>query len=430
MRSPRLFLLAAVASLLVGGPSLAGDADWPQWRGPHRDAHAAPQSLLQQWPESGPKLKWAFRDAGRGYSALAVVDGRAYTMGSRDSQTLVICLDAETGKSVWAQAIDRASVEEDYLHGWGGGPRSTPTVDGEHLYALSDLGTLACLKISDGNIVWSVSLVEQFGGEVPKWGYSESPLVDGDRVLVTPGGKQFLVGLDKRTGETVWGSQGYEGPAQYVSVLRHAVGDVVFYVTASRTGLVAFNAQSGEKLFESTVTGNETAVIPTPIVHENLLYHTSAYGAGNVLLRLSATGQGGVQAEQVYHHGTKSMENHHGGVVLVDGVIYGFTKTGGGGWMAQDLKSGEMLWSERLRSTRSGSICYADGRLYCYNDDDGTLLLVQPSRDGWQPRGELTLPEQTELDRGRGAIWAHPVVADQMLLIRDQDLIYAYDIAR
>lgn len=430
MRSPRLFLLAAVTSLLVGGPSLAGDADWPQWRGPHRDGHAAPQSLLQQWPESGPKLKWAFRDAGRGYSALAVVDGRAYTMGSRDSQTLVICLDAETGKSVWEKPIDRASVKDDYLHGWGGGPRSTPTVDGEHLYALSDLGTLACLEISDGNIVWSVSLVERFGGEVPKWGYSESPLVDGDRVLVTPGGKQFLVGLDKRTGKKVWGSQGFDGPAQYVSVLRHAVGDVAFYVTASQPGLVAFSAQSGERLFESTVTGNVTAVIPTPVVDGDLLYHTSAYGAGNVLLRLSATGQGGVQAEQEYHHGTKSMENHHGGVVLVEGVIYGFTKTGGGGWMAQDLKSGEMLWSERLRSTRSGSICYADGRLYCYNDDDGTLLLVQPSRDGWQPRGQLTLPEQTELDRGSGAIWAHPVVADQMLLIRDQDLIYAYDIAR
>jgi outer membrane protein assembly factor BamB len=415
--------------VLIPHLSWAGDADWPQWRGPQRDGHAAPQELLQTWPEGGPELVWKVEDLGRGYSAVSVVGDRVYTMGSIDGQAMAICLSLEDGSVVWQQALGRAGETGDYNTGWGAGQRSTPTVDGDQVFALTDVGVVAALDRSSGEVQWKVDLVEQYGGKIPTWGYSESPLVDGDRVIVTPGESNFMVGLHRSTGEKLWQSQGVEAPAQYVSVIKGQVGEVPFYVTASKPGLFAFDTRSGEKLFANEATGNGVAVIPTPIVMDDWLYHTSAYGAGNALLELK-TEDGELQPEVVYALNTKTMENHHGGVVLVDGVIYGFTKQSGGCWMAQDLESGEMLWRERGRPNRSGSICYADGRLYCYGDQDGSVQLVEPSREGFKQVGELTLPEETELPRDKGAIWAHPVVANGKLIIRDQDLMYAFDIAR
>ena len=422
--------LVIASAMLLANQSLAGDADWPQWRGPNRDGYAAPQSLLQEWPAGGPKPKWVFRTAGIGYSAFSIVNDRLYTMGSKGSDCLVICLDSKTGQLVWEKVISRAAADNDYAHGWGGGPRSTPTIDGEYLYALSDVGVLACLKIADGTVVWSVDFVNQYDGAIPKWGYSESVLVDGDRVIGTPGGRFFMVGLDKMTGKEVWTAKGFKEAAQYVSPVKHTIGDTTFYTTASRSGLTAFDSKSGDLLFKDSATGNDVAVIPTPVVSGEWLYHTSDYNAGNTLLKLTANASGTVDVESVYHLSTKSMQNHHGGVVLVDGVIYGFTKASGGQWMAQDMVSGETLWSEQLRPNRSGSISYADGRLYCYNDEEGSVILVEPSREGWKKRGEMKLPEKTSIDRGSGAIWAHPIIANQTLFLRDQDLIFAFDIAR
>ncbi len=420
-------------SLLVGGTAniglYAADGDWPQWRGPQRDGHAAPQSLLQEWPEGGPKLKWKYENAGAGYSASSVADGKLFTMGTRGEECFAICLSASDGMPLWETSISRASTDGDYTQNWGGGPRSSPTVDGDYVYVISDIGTVACLKISDGSMVWSKNFVSDFGGAVPTWGYSESVLIDGDRAIVTPGGKNFLVGLDKLTGEKVFGSQGFEAEAQYVSVMRIDLGGKGIYLTAGKIGLLGIDAKTGAKLFEDAATGNGTAVIPTPVVSGDIVYHTSAYGAGCAAWQMSVEGDD-VKAKQLYHISNQSMQNHHGGVVLVDGVIYGFSNTSRGRWMAQDLMSGDILWSEALNRNRSGSITYADGRLYCYGDADGKVNLVDPNREKLTVVGELTLPKQTSMERRSGAIWAHPVVADQTLIIRDQDLIYAYDIAK
>lgn len=434
MRLTNRFLFLALSLLLASvctssNSARGGEGDWPQWRGPARDGHAAPQQLLQSWPDGGPKLKWAFRNAGEGFSACSVADGKLFTMGSRGDKCYVICLDAGNGEQIWETAVSRAGTGKDYNDGWGGGPRSTPTVDGDHLYVISDIGTVACLKTSDGSLVWDVNMVEDFGGAIPTWGYSESVLIDGDRAIVTPGGTNFIIGLDKKTGEKVWGSQGVNAEAQYVSVIRHDFGGIGLYLTASKPGFYAINADTGEALISSPETGNRTAVIPTAIATGNKIYHTSNYDAGNALWTLSGNG-GNVSAEMVYHLYGDSMENHHGGVVLVDGVIYGFTKINRGQWMAQDLESGETLWSESLGRNRSGSIAYADGRLYCYGDKDGSLHLIEPSREGLKVVGSLKLPEQTEMARKSGAIWAHPVIANQMVIIRDLDLIFAFDIAR
>ncbi len=425
MQSKYLSLLVTCFCTCV----FADDADWPQWRGNHRDGHAAPQALLSEWPEGGPKLRWTYDNAGRGYSSASVVEGRVYTMGARDGQCLVICLSADTGEPIWQTPLCRAGDKDDYSTGWGAGPRSTPTVDGEQIFVLSDIGVLAALS-TEGDLQWSTDLVADHGGEIPDWGYSESPLVDGNRVVVTPGGTNFMIAVNRNSGEKIWSSKGASDVAQYVSIMKGTVGSTTYYVTASKPGLLAFDASSGRQLFRNGATGNGIAVIPTPIVIENQIYHTSDYGAGNTLLTLTETGTGQLEAESVYHLSDKTMRNHHGGVVLLDGVIYGFSKANGGVWMAQDLQTGETLWEEKIRGNRSGSITLADGRLYCYNDKEGSVILVDPNSRGWSPKGKLTLPAQTELERGSGAIWTHPIVANQMLIVRDQDLIYAYDIAK
>ncbi|KAA5544376.1 PQQ-binding-like beta-propeller repeat protein [Roseiconus nitratireducens] len=425
----KISCLLATAAVLFPTLLTAGDADWPQWRGPNRDGHAAPQSLLSEWPSEGPQLKWSAMDLGTGYSAVSVVGDQVFTMGSVDGQAIVFCLSLSDGSQIWQTSIGRAGGDNDYNTGWGNGQRCTPTVDGDQVFALSDIGTVAALDRETGEVQWKTELVADHGGEIPTWGYSESPLVDQDRIIVTPGNANFMIGLDRKTGSKVWGSKGVNAPAQYVSVVKGAVGSTAYYATASKPGLFAFDAASGDKLFADEMTGNKVAVIPTPVIEGNFLYHTSDYGAGNTLLELTGS-SGAIVAESIYALNTKTMGNHHGGVVLVNGVIYGFTKQSGGNWMAQDFKSGETLWMERSRPNRSGSICYADGRLYCYSDKDGTVTLVTPDRSGWVTNGTLTLPSQTEIPRKSGAIWTHPVVANGTLIVRDQDLMFAYDIAK
>lgn len=421
--------LAILCSFAGFTSALAEDGDWSQWRGPARDGQAAPQKLLKSWPEGGPKLKWSYKAAGLGYSTPTVSNGKLYTIGQRGDDCLAICINASTGEEVWAQRIDRGTKKGDYLTEWGGGPRSSPTIDGELAYFLSDLGEFACLKTSDGSKVWSVNLVSDLGGKVPQWGYSESPFIDGNRVVATPGGENFMVAFDKKSGERVWTSKGFSDGAQYVSIMKATVGGTPIYVTACKPGLVAFHAETGELQFTSKTTGNTVAVIPTPIILGDEIYHSSAYKAGNTLLKLKSNGRK-VDMEEVYHFDKESMENHHGGYVLHNGTIFGFSNALRGVWMAQDWKTGNVLWSKKVGNGRSGSITMADGLLYCYDDADGICYLVEPSTEGWKELGQVKLPEQTSTDRGRGAIWAHPIVANKTLIIRDQELIYAFDIGQ
>ena len=417
-------------SILFATVSVAEDGDWNQWRGPDRDGHAAKQKLLQSWSKKGPKLKWTFDKADEGFSTMAVVDGKLYTMGADEESCYVLCVDCKDGEQIWKTPIGRASKRRDYNQQWGEGPRGTPTIDGEHVFAMTDLGVVASLEKESGEVLWTVDLVATYKSEIPRWGYSESPLIDGDRVVVTPGGEKFMVALDRNSGEELWHSDGFDEPAQYVSPIVGQVGDSLFYLTATKTGLIAFDCESGEVVFSDDTTGNEVAVASTPVIQGDLVYHTSDYGAGNTLLKLTPKSDGGIRAKAEYHLAGKTMRNHHGGVVLVDGVIYGFTKVDGGVWMAQDFETGDVLWRKRIGRNRSGSISYADGRLYCYNDIDGTCYLIDPSREQWESRGMLTLPRQTELDRDKGAIWASPIIAGGTLYLRDQDLIFAFDISK
>jgi outer membrane protein assembly factor BamB len=429
---PLLGMLIPLFGMLLSANPLAATAnegDWPQWRGPTRDGHAADQELLETWPKQGPRPSWQFSEAGRGFSSVVVSDDQLFTLGSAEGRCFAICLNLADGSLRWKTDFSPTGTGDDYDLGWGGGPRSTPALSASRLFALSDLGIAACLERSSGQLVWSRNLVTDEGGEIPDWGYSDSPLIDGDRVLFTPGRENFLVALNRRTGDRVWSSSGVGDSAQYVSVMKGAVGQTRYYLTANQEGLLAFDANSGEKLFANTATGNNVAVVSTPIIHDDWVYHSSGYGGGNVLLRLREAEGGSLEVEQQYHLTGRTMRNHHGGVILADGVIYGFTEANRGLWMAQELSSGLSLWEERLRPNRSGSICFADGHLYCYNDAEGSIVLVEADRRGWKQKGELTLPQRSRLDRGKGAIWSHPVVARGKLIIRDQEVIHAFDIA-
>jgi outer membrane protein assembly factor BamB len=408
-------------------PLVAQDTDWPQWRGPNRDGLAAPQKLLQSWNEGGPELVWTSRACQRGFSTPTVSKGELYLMGSDQNGCNVLSLKSDSGQSRWSTRVDRPNVEGDYIQGCGVGPRSSPTVSEDWIFALSELGKLSCLNRLDGKILWTRSLITDFGGAIPQYGFSESVLVDGDRLLCCPGGANYMVCLSKFSGEVVWKSNGFESPAHYSSILPMIVGDKKFYVTATKVGVIGFDSVTGKLSFVHPATGNAASVIPTPIVQGNRIYHSSSNGAGNALIEI-ATSEEAATVSELNHKTTKTMENDHGGSVRFDETVFGFSKTGGGTWIAQDFLSGEVLWKEKVGRNKSGSIVAGDSRLYCFGDKDGQCWLIEPSRSGWLPRGQLLLPEASSIDRGAGAIWTHPVIANGRLFLRDQELLFCFNI--
>jgi outer membrane protein assembly factor BamB len=396
---------------------------WPQWGGPSRDHKSLTTGLKQEWPTGGPALLWKMDTAGMGYSSLAVSEGRGYSQGSQDGENFVFCIDVTSGKEIWR--VESGAAGKGYNTGWGAGPRGTPTVVNDRVVVLDDAGNCCCLRKDNGQTVWKVNLISDLGGSMPKWGFSESPLVDGQRVVICPGEKNFLTALDLKTGEVVLRSTGYEAAPHYVSVIKHSVGGVEAYTTACGKGLVSFAVDDGRVLWTNSFTGAGTATIPTPIVKDNLVYHTAGYDTGCVLMKLTADGKN-VTAEQVWAN--KNQGNHHGGIVLVNDNVFGFKSKAG--WVCQDLATGAVKWESRVAKETGASVAYADGRLYVYGASTGNCYLVEPSASEWSVKGQLALPAKSQLNRGKGEIWTHPVIAEGKLFLRDLDLLYAFDIKK
>lgn len=403
------FLATAV---LTATPLLS--ADWPQWRGAGRVGHSPDTSILAPWPKSGPKQSWIFKDAGIGYSSFSIVGTRLFTMGARQESEQVICLDATTGKEVWATSLGPV-----YENNWGDGPRSTPTVDGDHLYALSATGILACLNIKDGTEVWKVDVVKSLGGELQGWGYTESVLIDGDHVICTPGGQQgTMAALHKKTGAVVWQSSKLKGPAQYSSPIRIEVNGQPQYAQLLMNKVVGIAPKDGALLWETSFPGR-VAVIPTLVFHDNSVYATAGYGTGCQMIKLD-----GAEPEVVYEE--KSITNHHGGVIVVDGKIYGHSDKGG--WTCQDFLTGKIEWQDE--SLGKGTCTYAAGHLICVDENDGSVVLATAKPDKWQEISRFKLAPQTSLRKKEGRIWSHPVVVNGRLYLRDQDLIFCYNVKK
>jgi outer membrane protein assembly factor BamB len=398
----------------------AAAADWPTWRGPARDGLSPDKGLLKKWPDEGPKLLWSFEKAGKGYSSPAISGGRIYLTGTRRGKAEIICIDAANGKELWSTTIGQ-DPEKGYHVGWGSGPRGAPTVSDGLVYAMSANGELTCVTADRGTRKWSKDLVEDFGGKVPEWGYSESPLVDGNRLVVTPGGKDgAIVAFDKKSGKELWRSKGLEDHAQYASLVAADVKGKRQYIQLFMNTLAGVDASNGELLWSTKWPEGRTAVIPTPIYEDGHVYITSGYGGGSMLVKID-----GGEAEEVWKN--KVMKNHHGGVVLVDGYLYGFSD--GGGLVCQDFKTGEQKWNKRGEGIQKGAVHYADGMLYCMDEDEGSVFLVEATPDGFNEKGRFPMPGKTQLRDGtQGKVWTHPVVIGGKLYLRDQDLLFCFDV--
>jgi outer membrane protein assembly factor BamB len=405
------FALACLAASTL----TAFASDWPQWRGPNRDGISTETGLLKQWPEGGPALAWKTTGIGAGYSTVSILKGKIYTTGDRGDASYVVALNEADGKELWSSKLGKAGAP-----GWGGfaGPRATPTVDGEKLYTVDQWGEMVCLATADGKELWRKDYAKDFGASRPEWGFSESPLVDGDQVVITPGGeKGAIVALNKNTGAVLWQTKDFTDPAHYSSVNLATIAGVKQYVQLTAENLVGIAPKDGKVLWKAKRKG-ATAVIPDPVFSDSLVYVTSGYGIGCNLFKITPA-SGAFSAEQVYAN--KVMVNHHGGVILLKDFVYGFSE--GKGWTCQDLKSGEAKWQEKGKVGK-GSLVYADGCFYLRSEEKkGTIALIDASSEGYKELGRFDQPERTDKNS-----WSHPVVANGKLYIRDQDLLLCYDV--
>jgi outer membrane protein assembly factor BamB len=424
MKTRRLVLPAVcLIGLAVAAPvPFSRSADWPQWRGPDRNDVSKETGLLKSWPKDGPKLLWTYEKLGAGYAGPAVVGDRLYVLGMRGKDEHLIALDVSTGNEAWTSQV-APYLSTGSTEGYGIGPRSTPSIDGDKVYVLGSQGLLVCAGTADGKQAWKVSLPQDLQGQMMSgWGWSESPLADGDKVICTPGGKKgALAALDKKTGSVLWRSTEVTSQATYSSVVADEVGGVRQYVQVVNKAVVGVAAKDGKKLWEQPKPEHRTAVIPTPIVRDDDVYVTAGYNIGCDLLRLVPEAQG-IKVEELYDNSArKNVENKHGGVVLVGDYIYGWTDKGGR-WVCQEFKTGKIVWESK--ELGRGSVTYADGHLYCYAESDGTVVLVQASPEGWKEDGRFQIPRTKK----KGSIWTHPVVANGRLYLRDQDLLFCYDV--
>lgn len=399
---------------------------FPQWQGVHRDGKALDTGLFAKWPESGPKLAWENLKIGIGYGSPVVHNGKLYILGGEDnkpgSTEWLSCLNTSDGKEVWKVKFETAPGN--FNAGWGGGPRSTPTLAGEFVYVLGATGDLFCLKQTDGSQVWMKNLVKDFGGKIPVWGYSESPLIDSGHVVVTPGNKTSMVALNAQTGEKVWACEEPNDAAGYSSIVPTKVGTVPVYIQQTMASAIGVRATDGKLLFKTGSIGRRIAVIPTPVVADGYAFFTAGYGAGCECFKLTPDGDG-VKAEQVYTN-NKNLANHHGGVVRVGDYVYGHSDAGG--WTCLPFKQtdAEPVWQHQKFG--KGSILFADGHLLCYAERSGELTVIKASPDGWKEVGKMSLPKKSPTDKKSGAIWAHPVIADGKLYLRDFDYLFCFQL--
>ena len=420
MRCTKALIGALFAAIL----SASAD-DWPQWQGPDRNAISKETGLLEEWPKDGPSLAWKITGLGGGYSGPAIAAGRILGMSNRGTNEIVWALSEKDGKELWATPIGAAFAQQ--APQGKEGPACTPTVDGELLYVEGLGGVVACLQVKDGKLVWQRSLTRDFGAHVPMWSFRESPLVDGNQVICTPGTDDAsLVALDKSTGKTVWTSKVPGGSgASYASAIAFNFDGQRQYAQLTAKALVGVAAADGKFLWRYDKCANSYGInCSSPIYDDGAVFAASAYSAGGGLVKLSKDGNGGFKADEVYFSG--KMQNHHGGMILLDGCLYGANGGNEGGFLVcLDFKTGKVLWDERNDTEKrapKGSIAFADGRLY-YRTEKGAMLLIEPSAKSYIERGRFDQPGRTSQPA-----WTHPVIANGKLYLRDQDLLLCYDI--
>ncbi len=407
-----------VAVVLLAGVNGANANDWPQWRGLQRDGISAETGLLKTWPKEGPKLLWQVKNLGSGYSTPAVVGDRLFALGNEGlDNEFVQALSVKDGGKIWTTRLGKVGNPDQQPK--FPAARSTPTVDGELLYALSSDGDLACVETGSGKIRWQKSLRADFGGKPGTWAYSESPLIDGERVICTPGGSQAtLVALDKKTGNVIWKAPVPGGEeASYASVIVVELGGVKQYVQLLQKGLVGVAANTGKLLWRYDRTAkNSPAVIPTPVADKGYIYSAGARVGGG-LVQLKIKGES-AEVEQVYF--SPKLPAEIGGTVLRGNYLYG---TAGPRLVCVDFATGQFKWDER--GLGPASVCYADDHLYLHTED-GEVALVEATAEGFHEKGRFTPPDAPAHATPMEKAWAYPIVANGRLYIRDLGTLWCY----
>ena len=393
-------------------------ADWPQWRGPQRNGISAETGLLSEWPKEGPKLVWQVKDIDSGYSTPSVVGDRLYLLSNQGlDNEFVQMLDAKGGKRIWSQRIGKVGNPDQQPN--YPAARSTPTVDGEWVYAFGSDGDLACLERATGKVRWQKNVRKDYGGQSGIWAYSESPLVDGEAVICTPGGPDAtMLALNKNTGELIWKCAVAGGEqAAYTSALVIEAGGVRQYVQMLQKGLVGVEAKTGKLLwrYDRTAKGSP-AVIPTPVVDGDFIYSAAGRsGGGGVRLKVNG---GTFETEQLYF--SPKLPTSVGGVLKVGEYLYG---TSAGALLCLEFKTGNVKWDDR--SIGAAALCYADGRLYLHGEN-GEVALLEATPEAYREKGRFKPVDQP--DRGSSKAWAYPIIADGRLYIRDLGTLWCYDV--
>jgi outer membrane protein assembly factor BamB len=418
-------LRALLATALTAVSIEAAAADWPGWRGPNRDAQSPESGLLGEWPPAGPPLAFKATGVGSGLSSVAVVGERIYTLGDKDGAQHLIALDRKDGRLLWSTKVG-APWSDEY-----GGPRGTPTVDGDRVYALGTEGDLVCVDAATGKERWRKNMEKDYGGRVMTvWKWAESPLVDGEKLVFTPGGPwAAMVAVDKLTGKTIWqteemphlGENGRDG-AGYSSIVVSNGGGVKHYVQLIGRGLIGIRASDGKFLWGYNKVANNVANIPTPLIRANYVFASTGYQTGSVLLELQKEGEG-VRAKELYFLPAGTFQNHHGGMVLVGNHVYAGHGHNKGFPICVDFITGKVAWGGDIRNAGTGSaaVMYADGRLY-YRYQNGAVVLVEATPEGYKERGSFIIPEVKSFS------WQHLAIADGRLYVREQDTLYVYDV--
>jgi outer membrane protein assembly factor BamB len=439
----RTCLTLALAALLVAASVPLTAADWPAYRGPDRTGVSRETGLLKTWPKDGPKLLWQSDKGGKGYAGLAVVGGATYTMGARGKDEYLIALD-DKGQEKWATKI--GPVHDWSANSWSYGPNATPTVDGDLIFALSSRGMLLCAG-RDGGEKWKVDMLGKLGGQVNPiqggydeggvflgWGYTWSPLVDGDAVIVTPGGPNGLfAALDKKTGTVRWRSKAVTDQATYASPVVATIDGTKQYVTQTQKGLVGVSAKDGELLWQHDRADEyDDVVCPAPIVKGNLVYMSVGTSGGSAEV-VKVTGAGGkFKAARVWSN--KRLNNYHSGVILVEDHAYGFHDARTPHWVCQELATGNVAWPAKMpaRPQKQGGMVFADGRFYVLEDTGssapGTVMMFDASPKAFKVVSRFTLPAASKQRKSRGGVWAHPSLSDGKLYVRDQELVFCYQV--